>query len=596
MCLLGLAPTTAVGSTTLATNPAGAEVLLHQPLQQQSRPLFVSTREPDGSFAPLRPLGAPPGVFDAQAALDDAGGAVAAWVSRDPKAARADRGFVSVRAPGAAFAPPTQVFEEPPGRRVQLAANGAGDAIVGWSSKTDGYVFRPSGGAFGQARTLPTSSLAPTTYGFFSGLSVDPDGAAHVFSELQANDGSSDLYEAIRPRDGEFGAAAPIAHLARSDGVAFAASRTGRVLFVWNDGTTLKGMDRAPGGSFSAPFDVPAGPISSDIEDTPAVLRLAVAPSGAAVVAIRARIGVHVVAARKAGGSFSLSAPVGSEPSVGVDNAGDAAAVWSTRAHAVRAMYRSSDQPRFDSSITLAAARPFAPGFESPSVAIADSGRASAAWEQDDGATIRVVARDFRGSRAGRREVVGSLPSFVREGPPSACRPAGARVVRSGPQSTVFVSDTYYGCLLARGAPARLTNFSLEPGPPSTMSLAGPLVAYAGQAELRIVDLRDPESGVNRVGELDAVGHGAAFLAASRLKANGSAAWIACARNGKPGESRSRCVHKGGMTKHVFAWVRSAFVPRLLDSGRGIDPGSFKLRGSALSWRHGGRLRHARLR
>jgi hypothetical protein len=128
------------------------------------------------------------------------------------------------------------------------------------------------------------------------------------------------------------------------------------------------------------------------------------------------------------------------------------------------------------------------------------------------------------------------------------------------------------------------------------MSLAGPLVAYAGQTELRIVDLRDPESGVNRVGELDAVGHGAAFLAASKLKANGSAAWIACARNGKPGESRSRCVHKGGDTKHVFAWGRSGFVPRLLDSGRGIDPGSFKLRGSALSWRHGGKLRHVRLR
>jgi hypothetical protein len=255
-------------------------------------------------------------------------------------------------------------------------------------------------------------------------------------------------------------------------------------------------------------------------------------------------------------------------------------------------MYRPSDKPRFGTAITLAAARPFATGFEAPSVAIADSGRATAAWEQDDGATISLVARDFRGSRADRREVVASLPSFVREGPPSACRPAGARVVRSGAQSTVFVSDSYYGCLLARGVPARLTNFSLEAGPPSTISLAGPLVAYAGQTEFRIVDLRDPDFGFNRVGALD--GPGSAFLAVSRLKPDGAAAWIACARVGKPGESRSSCVRKGGMTKRVYAWNRSAPFPRVLDSGRRI--GSLRLRGSALTWRSGGKVRHARLR
>jgi hypothetical protein len=51
------------------------------------------------------------------------------------------------------------------------------------------------------------------------------------------------------------------------------------------------------------------------------------------------------------------------------------------------------------------------------------------------------------------------------------------------------------------------------------------------------------------------------------------------------------------MTKHVFAWPRSSRVgPRLLDSGRTIDPRTLKLSGSRLSWRHGKKLRRATLR
>src|SRR3954451_22495920 len=76
-CLAGLAPAAASGTTTLATNPAGSEVLLYSPLQQQSRPLFAATREPGGGFGPLNAIAPPPGVFDARAAVDDSGGAVA---------------------------------------------------------------------------------------------------------------------------------------------------------------------------------------------------------------------------------------------------------------------------------------------------------------------------------------------------------------------------------------------------------------------------------------------------------------------------------------------------------------------------------------
>jgi hypothetical protein len=573
-CLAGLLPTTAAGNITLATNPAGSEVLLYSPLQQQSRPLFAATRDPDRGFGPLKAIAPPPGVFDARAAVDDSGGAVTAWLSHDPRYTRLDqrpdRGFVSV-----GLGPPAQIFEEVPNRAISFAANGAGDAIVGWVFEPDRYVFRPRGGAFGEARTLPTGP------GFLSGLSVDPDGTAHAFSTREHDDQSSDIYEATRPPGGDFGAAVPVAHLAQSGGVAFAAARNGRVLFLWNDGEVIKGIDRTPGGSFSAEFGVPTGLRSLDIEMTQSVVGADIAPSGAAAVAAELG-GRFVVAARKPGSAFVASPAIrGYSPRVAVDDAGDVAAVWSSRDRAVRAMYRPAGNAHFGKPIVLAGPRPLAPGFEAPSVTIANSGRATTAWEQSDGARIKVIARDFAGSRPGRREVVGSLPSFVREGPRDACRPVGSRLIRSSRQARVFVAGDYFGCLFARGLPLNLTGFGETLQSPSAISLAGPLVAFTTQTQIKVVDLRDSETGINRTMDLGRD----TFVAASRLRATGSVAWIACA---------SRCT--GAVKKLLFAWNRGVFLPHLLDSGRKIDAGSLRLRGSRLSWRHGGKLRRARLR
>jgi hypothetical protein len=133
----------------------------------------------------------------------------------------------------------------------------------------------------------------------------------------------------------------------------------------------------------------------------------------------------------------------------------------------------------------------------------------------------------------------------------------------------------------------------------------GDLVAVArnfgpGSADLAVRDMRDPESGINRTAEL--VQEGAkhttgGLMVAARLRRNGAVAWIACPSSGRPGQTFARCRRVGGMTKLLYAWhAAPGSKPRLLDRGSSIRPGSLRLRGSALSWRHGRRVGHARLR
>src|SRR4051794_2977400 len=82
--LLLIGAGSANGSTQIATNPAGDQVLFHQVLGQTSRPLYAATRHPGGGFGALRPVVPPPGRFVPTAAVDDGGGFAVAWTSYDP--------------------------------------------------------------------------------------------------------------------------------------------------------------------------------------------------------------------------------------------------------------------------------------------------------------------------------------------------------------------------------------------------------------------------------------------------------------------------------------------------------------------------------
>src|SRR5438067_522327 len=108
-----------------------------------------------------------------------------------------------------------------------------------------------------------------------------------------------------------------------------------------------------------------------------------------------------------------------------------------------------------------------------------------------------------------------------------------------------YRSDVVFGCLLRRGAPVplvdRVSGFAAH-----TMSLAGPLVAYGSDdldetgttSFVNVLDLRDPEYGINR-GAVMEPNYDTAILLATRLRRNGAVAWLSC-----PDESETRVLAK----------------------------------------------------
>jgi hypothetical protein len=296
-----------------------------------------------------------------------------------------------------------------------------------------------------------------------------------------------------------------------------------------------------------------------------------------------------------------------------VNDSGDAAAVWAESRHVVRAIYRRRGASRFRDSLTLAPPRPFAPGAgldadasTHPSLVLDDSGRATAAWERWDGASVNAVARDFDGSAAAPPLVLDSLPSFVREAPESTCLPDGpGAIVRRSAQSTVLLGGLQdrLGCLLARGKPVSLAPYEEESmQAEQTIVLVGPLVGYGldyvghgdAESDFVITDLRDELYGLNRAAKMDRTD--LAMLVTSRLKEDGAAAWISCPDQSQDPRREPACRRTGGTVKHVWAWGRRQTRPRLLDSGRRVAPSSFRLKGSRLTWRRAGELHHATLR
>ena len=597
--LAGLAPATAVGSTTLATNPSGTQVVLHQVLEQSSRPLFAGVRDAGTArFAAFVPLPPALGIGPRGAVVDDAGGAVAAWGTTDGSYEGAGAVMTAVRPPGGKMGAPVQLDARRP-RLLTVGGNARGDALVAWNSTgAIQYAFRPAGDNLEPVRAIPGVT------GSVVGATLDPDGTATVvWTNYESPPGRYVTYTSTRPPGGDFGAPHEVPGVSPSYGITFAAAPNGRALLAWTSGRAVMAAERPPGGDFGPPFAaLPAGPAAS-------VKGLAIAPSGAAAIAF----GHYAVrlTARGAGEAFLPSQRVGSGPeyfnpvSVAVDGAGDAAAAWGEPDRAVRAAYRRAltstwrrfvltpPQPLFGSLLDMPAA-----------VAVSDSGRATAAWEETDGARVRTFVRTLGTTGAAKRRRVNVVPSYVREGPSRRCRPRGARIVRQSRTSTVFVDRGPYGCLLARGAWVWLqADENSWVQSPSRAALAGGLIAYAEDfaahsyesSSLVVRDLRDPQSGVRRDAWVASSESGE--LAAVQLRPNGAVAWIGCPEPDVPLGSLTRaCQRRGGDTKEVWVLGARTRKRRLVDHGRQIDPRSFRLSGDRLTWRHGRVLRRARLR
>jgi hypothetical protein len=604
--LLAIGAASAQGATQIATNPAGDQVLFHQVLGQRARSLYATVRHAGGGFGSVQQVAPAPGepaVFKPEATVDDGGGIVAMWGTYDPlytASLYSTTASVAVGASDGTFGAPTELFSGSAGT-TKIASNARGDTIVGFAGQGQPahYVYRAAGGQFGDPAPLPGS-------GSLAGVAVDADGAA-----LAVWDRDGQVEQATRAPGGDFGPVSALTGVPRNHGaLTFAAARNGRALIVFAEGRrTVRVIERPPGGSFGEPFTVAKAKKGDRIP-----IAVAVAPSGAAAVGYADSHRHAWLRARDAGGPFTAPRSIGVDgPRIAVNDSGDAAAVWDERAHVVHALYRRRGASRFRGPRTLAPPRPFAPGVGldgdaslHPSLALEGSGRATAVWEQWDGVTVSAVARDFDGSAAAPPVVVDSLPSFVREGPKSTCLPAdGGAIVRRSAQSTVLLGDFQdrLGCLLARGKPVSLAPYEGETMQPKrTIVLAGPLVGYGldfvghgdAESDFIITDLRDERYGLNRAAKMDRTE--LAMLVTSRLKENGAAAWISCPDTSQDPRRQPACRRPGGTVKHVWAWGRRQTRPRLLDSGRRVDPRSFRLDGSRLTWRRAGKLHHATLR
>jgi hypothetical protein len=601
-CLAALMPTGATASTLLFTNANGDQVLTHRVLLQQTRPLYAGTRTPGNDFGTLLPVTDSGGFFSADAVVDDAGGATALFSDADPSPLQSRDTTVTVatRQPGGGFA--SQFSFESWGRdRPVLAGNGRGDAAVAWKNalQDDYYAFRPSGGRFGAPAPPPGDDCSAL------GVALDPDGSLVYF--CQRYDRTSHelrITEFVRrPGEDGFTETSDVPAL-QGPPPRFVVASGGRALALETGNSTgsstINVIDRAPGGHFGQPTATP-------VPDYVAVDDVALASSGAAAIVFGPEDTYLTV--RDPGGSFQkpmriaaripvrFPGDIRESIRVRIDDRGDTVVAWQGERGSVRSVYRPAGSAAGPAR-TLVAVQPFAPApLDPPGLAIDGNGRATVAWEESDAVTVRTLTRDFDAVSADPPVQVDSVPSFVREGPPETCRPADAQLLRSSDEVTVY-NHYHYGpeaCLLARGTPVPLveqTNSgqayeSIQP--PTSMALRGPLVAYGvtyssvrsgGATSMRVIDLRDPYSGLNRSTSLVDSAH-PATLVTTRLKQDGAVAWI----------HRRR-----GRTKQVLVWDAHAGKPRRVDSGRRIDPRTFKLHGSRLTWRKRGKLHHATLR
>lgn len=576
----------------IASNARGDQLVIDHPLfQHGQRSLYAATRSPGNPFGPLEAITPADASYAGNAYVDDSGaalvvarGTVFHGLAQSPVSAT-----LLARPPGGDFSDTGLVSgDDPP---TWVAAGPRGDAMFAWQDygKQGHYRFRPAGGELGPDTPVPADNPYAGT------VSIGADGSA-VYLWREA----SQTFVAERPPGGDFGAPVEVAEVPpRAADWSVAASHDGRLLMVWSDGHAISGVERPPHGSFGAPFKLAVPGKYFTIEG------VSVADSGAA--AITAGYTHHYLYAREPGGAFRKAGSFATDtslmlPIAHMDDAGDVAFAWFDGERRVFASYRPAggkvQKPRL-----IARRPPLAqPQSDLPGLAIASGGRATVAWEESDGSTIRTRARDFAAAKTYRAQTLGTLPAFVREGPPEACRPPGEDVLLSSSQATVLGPlDNPSACLLARGAPVPLvpdSSFGEMLVSPGAMSLAGPLLAYVthsnGHSEsttaVSVIDLRDPDSGVNGGVYPEGFDHTTDVIA-TRLKPNGAVAWIDC-------PSGDHCSRVGGANKHLAVLDAHAHAhePRRLDSGRRIDPASFRLRGSRLTWRNAGKLRHATLR
>jgi hypothetical protein len=501
------------------------------------------------------------------------------------------------REPGGEWGTPVTLASNGGAARVAIDAQGA--ALVVWTSSPDARVRsseRPPGGTFAPPRDLPGS-------GSLQALQMDAAGNALVLSWIASTGSKEMLRSSYRPAGASFADARPLATVdAYPSGAGLAMNAAGDAIAIFPKRGGLTASRRPSGGEFG-----PGIPVTRDPRDGGGIVAdVALAGDGTAAVTWRTDAGGFysdtgrvVIALAPAGGPFerpvtlSTNAQPAADARVALDERGDAAIVWGDPRFSVYAAYRPAGGS-FGKKLQLAGPR--LGGL--PDVAIDGEGRATAAWQQNDGDRIDMVTRDISAAGAeAPAQVVKTAPAFVPLPNPRAhCHPPRSRTLVESREARVYRSARNgwkYGCFFGRGKP-----FALEFGefpevsPPPAIALAGPLVAYVnyddvcatcgGHTELTVMDLRTgrtangygPQGGPEPY--LDDYGR----IRRMVLRRDTALAFI----QRKGAISRVYKMDSGGLGLHRLA------------KGKGIEARSLRLAGDRVQWRQGGRIRSAPLR
>jgi hypothetical protein len=177
-----------------------------------------------------------------------------------------------------------------------------------------------------------------------------------------------------------------------------------------------------------------------------------------------------------------------------------------------------------------------------------------------------------------------------------SCGPANAKTLASSAVARVYsLNQVVYGCSVQRGRSLRLghASRSITESRVGPVAVAGDVAAY-GLSRFGVdtvssaVEVRRLTDGAVLHDLSAASSVGPEFfqsVGSVVVKTDGAVAWVG---------SASSIISRGRAVVQVRAADSSG--ERTLDSGRGIDSGSLRLRGSTLSWRDAGVTRHATLR
>jgi hypothetical protein len=184
--------------------------------------------------------------------------------------------------------------------------------------------------------------------------------------------------------------------------------------------------------------------------------------------------------------------------------------------------------------------------------------------------------------------------STTTDTPNRACGPANATTLASDAVARVYsVGQAVYGCTAQGGRRFQLgdTARSLREGRAGPIAVAGTVAAYGFtrfgvdtvSTEVMVRRLTDGAVFVTRPATNFVGVESFQSVGSIVVNADGTVAWI--------GSDTSIIAHRARDEVHVVSGGSDA----VLDSGTGIDVTSLRLEGSALSWRDGGRMRHAAL-